>query len=521
MATTGKVGWTSYPPTVKIGPAPKGDFYRNGKPVKKPISGEAVAKILGITDEQKKYLKAWKVPGYRNISPGEQTVDMFMDVYKDLHGHLDEKQTLIDFGCGTGRAALKLDEHFDVTPMDFAFNCLDDNVAEHFGDRFVEHDITEKTRLRADWGYCTDVMEHLPPEQIDDALDSMFEACENVFFQIATIPDYFGGHPDIKEELHLTVWDYEAWLKKFAEHGVLVHRSRKEKFHVIFCVSGYEGFSFDKMKMNVSEDVVFSNIRTNLGKGLKTLMPFEEQVDQKVIVLAGGPSLNDYVDEIKEHKKNGAKIVTMNGTYAWAKEHDLWPVTQFMIDAREFNTRFVDPVDDKNLYILASQCHPELVDKLPADRTYIFNCNLDPASIEICNELLGEMYSFDGWFPCPGGSTVTLRCLPALKMMGFRDVEVYGFDSCVRDEGHHAYPQAENDIPDGSEDRVAFATVNGKKFPVEAWQLCQAHEFIYIYHRTLRGVDLKVHGDGLIAHCLETGVNIVDDKSLNILKKEQ
>jgi hypothetical protein len=513
MAETGKVGLRGQRPAVKIGPAPEGDFYRNGEPVKKPISGDTVAKILGISEEQQKYLKAWKVPGYRNTSPGEDSVDMFLDVHEDLNGHINEKQKLIDFGCGTGRASLALDEHFDVIPMDFAFNCLDDNVAEHFGDRFVEHDITEKTHLRAEWGFCCDVMEHLPPEQIDDALEVMLESCDNVFFQIATIPDYWGHHKDIKEALHLTVWDYERWLNKFAEHGVVVHRSRNEKHHVIFCVSGYEGFSFDKMKMNTSAEEVYSNIRENLSKSLKMLTPFEEQSEQKVVVLCGGPSLNDYVDEIKEHKKNGAKIVTMNGTYAWAKEHGLWPVTQFMIDAREFNARFVEPIDDQNIYIMAGQVHPALIDKLPAEKTYIFNCNLDPGSIEICNEMLGDMYSYDGWFPVPGGSTVTLRCLPALMMIGFRDIELYGFDSCLKGGNHHAFPQPENDIPDGSDDRVAFVTINDKTFPVEAWHLCQANEFIHIYHRVLKNkLNLQVHGDGLIAHCMETGVKIVDQK---------
>lgn len=503
MAETGNVGAVGHAPKVLIQPA--------GEAKKQKVSGSKVAELLDITKEKQKYIKCWNLDAYRNISPGERCIDMFLEVYDDLNKN-SEKQTLIDFGCGTGRAALKLDETFNVMPMDFAFNCLDDNVAEHFGDRFVEHDITKKSHHRAEWGYCTDVMEHLPPEQIDDALEVMFECCDNVFFQIATIPDHFGGHPDIKDDLHLTVWDYNKWLKKFSEHGVIVHRSAELHHHVVFCVSGYQGFAFDKMKMNVPVDTVFNQIRQNLSKGLKSLAPFQEQPDQKVVVLGGGTSLNDYVDEIKEHKKNGAKIVTMNGTYAWAKENGLWPVTQFMIDAREFNTRFVDPVDDKNIYIIASQCHPNLVNKLPEDRTYLMQCNLDPSSISIYNEVLGDMYSFDGWFPIPGGSTVMLRCLPALQMMGFRDIEIYGFDSCFSGSSHHAYTQPENDLPEMNEDRVAFITLHDRTFAVEAWMLCQAKEFIDIKRLLLRELDLKVHGDGLIAHCLETGVDIMDDK---------
>lgn len=475
-----------------------------------------LANVLNISDEQKKYIKAWNVDAYRNISPGENCVDMFLDAVDSLS---ERGGTLIDFGCGTGRAAKRLDDYFDVTPMDFALNCLDEEVKEHFGNRFVEHDLTEKTALRADWGYCTDVMEHLPPEDIDKALGTIFEAVDNAFFQIATVPDHFGGHPDIKEQLHLTVWDYDQWLKKFTDHGCVVHRSMEGHQHVIFLVSGYNGFAYDKLKMNTAPEIVWEQMRDNFNRGLKQLRPFDEQADQKVIVLGGGPSLNDYAVEIKAHKKNGAKVVTMNGSYKWAYDNNLFPVNHFMLDAREFNNRFVEPVDERCNYILCSQVHPTVLDKLPDEKVWLFQGNLDPASVEVCNEALGQMY--EDWFPVPGGSTVMLRTLPALFMMGFRDVEVYGFDSCLMGRDipdrkvdktkHHAFAQPENDIPEDDTERVGVVTVAGKSFAVEGWMLCQAKEFIEFRRRLLGGMTIKVHGNGLVAHCLAKGLDNLEE----------
>jgi hypothetical protein len=39
-----------------------------------------------------------------------------------------------------------------------------------------------------------------------------------------------------------------------------------------------------------------------------------------------------------------------------------------------------------------------------------------------------------------------LRAFPLLRMLGYTQFHVFGFDSCVQEDGtHHAYPQPEND----------------------------------------------------------------------------
>jgi hypothetical protein len=123
---------------------------------------------------------------------------------------------------------------------------------------------------------------------------------------------------------------------------------------------------------------------------------------------------------------------------------------------------------------------------------------------------------YESWFPVTGGSTVALRCLPALKMMGFRDIEIYGFDSCfmghsieanVDPKQHHAFEQKENDVPKKDNERIAYVTVEGKRFGVEPWMLCQAHEYIPIRQRILSDLTINIHGEGLIAHCIKTGID--------------
>ena len=38
--------------------------------------------------------------------------------------------------------------------------------------------------LKADIGFCVDVMEHIPPEKVGDVLDRIKDAVGRVFFQI-------------------------------------------------------------------------------------------------------------------------------------------------------------------------------------------------------------------------------------------------------------------------------------------------------------------------------------------------
>jgi hypothetical protein len=56
--------------------------------------------------------------------------------------------------------------------VDFADNCLDEDIrpmleTQAHALRFVEHDLTEPLTQSATYGFCTDVLEHIPTEDVD------------------------------------------------------------------------------------------------------------------------------------------------------------------------------------------------------------------------------------------------------------------------------------------------------------------------------------------------------------------
>ena len=54
---------------------------------------------------------------------------------------------------------------------------------------------------------------------------------------------------------------------------------------------------------------------------------------------------------------------------------------------------------------------------------------------------------------------------------------------------------------------------------LEPWMLTQAHEYMTIKARVLQGMNIKIHGDGLIAWCIETGIDL--DKLITAARRAE
>lgn len=170
--------------------------------------------------ERQKYERMWDVKAYRNYAPGEA---LAQQAFTEMAMRKGDK--LIDFGCGTGRPATQFQLlGVAVTGIDHVNNCLDADVNINFL-RCCLWDLPPD--LLADYGYCTDVMEHIPPEKVDAVLSEIKRVVRNrVFFQIATFPDGMGKR--IGETLHLSVHGPEWWKAKLSEHwgSVIVSGTR-------------------------------------------------------------------------------------------------------------------------------------------------------------------------------------------------------------------------------------------------------------------------------------------------------
>ena len=176
--------------------------------------------------EHEKYQAMWQYDSYRNGSPGECVADFYLDKCKP-------EGLIIDFGCGTGRAGVKFVEAgHEVLLIDFTDNCRDE---EALTIPFMQWDLTKPCTARAPNGFNTDVMEHIPTEDVDLVINNIMASAEKVFFQISTIDDIGGAL--IGATLHLTVKPHNWWKAKFKKLGYTVEFAENHAIASIFYVS--------------------------------------------------------------------------------------------------------------------------------------------------------------------------------------------------------------------------------------------------------------------------------------------
>lgn len=177
--------------------------------------------------EIKKYSDMWEFDSYRERSPGLRFVDDAVRLLQPKPG-----KSIVDLGCGTGRVSAYFKRMgLNTTALD-----LVPNACTEFDGNFVCAPLWRLDEIGSfDYGFCADVMEHLPTEVIDQCLLEIASHCKLTYFQIANFVDHEGDK--IGQQLHLTVKPFSWWAAKITKNYKVVSSRLAPKHHVFLCSS--------------------------------------------------------------------------------------------------------------------------------------------------------------------------------------------------------------------------------------------------------------------------------------------
>ncbi|MSR16104.1 MAG: DUF115 domain-containing protein [Gammaproteobacteria bacterium] len=237
------------------------------------------------------------------------------------------------------------------------------------------------------------------------------------------------------------------------------------------------------VRSNLSDADTLANIRHAVSLDLPWLDESPPH-NGRAIIVAGGPSVHAYLNIIKGAQKSGAVVFAPNGAMGMLNDHDVTPDYFVMLDGRPGSVRFIND-GFANKYLIASQCDPSVFDDLEFEDVTLWHSNYEGVQEHTGNR------------PCvlvSGGCTVGLQALSIAFAMGFRSIDLYGFDSSFSGGLGHAYPMPEN----VGEARFEYSVL-GKRFIAAPWMMRQAMEF-QIAARQLADEDctISVHGFGLL-----------------------
>lgn len=258
--------------------------------------------------------------------------------------------------------------------------------------------------------------------------------------------------------------------------------------HDVWKVGGFTSIP-EMQGMNVTHELALANVTQNIKLDVEWFTGMPDHRGTLVLV-CGGPSMKDHIQEIKDHRKRGAKIATVNNAMRYLLSLGIKPDHHIILDARPENIEFLQDAPEGIRYFLASQCDPSLFAALRHRDVILWHNGIGDGEeiFKLCEGIEKDC------IVVPGGCTVGLRSLWLARGSGYTKVHVYGMDSSYSGGEHHAYKQALND-----DDATIEVVLGDKRYVCAKWMARQANDFQRAYPQ-LTGVGMKlwVHGAGLI-----------------------
>lgn len=394
--------------------------------------------------------------------------------------------TVLDYGCGQGNLGKALGN------------------PEWFHEYDPAIDGKDTSPEPADLLVCTDVLEHIEPDMLDNVLKHIAGLSRrSVFLVISIVPA--GKRLDDGRNAHLSVHPAEWWREKLEKLFIVSHWDALAH-QVIMAGTTVREINTIVAKSAVSDTIRYEQALRNCPLVSRRVTE-QPRNDKRVAIVCYGPSLKDtWRTLFAERKVFGATIVSVSGAHDFLIEHGIVPDIHIECDPREhkaFFTRTPHPDVD---YWIASCCHPKLVDQLSANKRslwHVYNSEVD-------RQIIAPDGPDPGGYLLCGAGTVGSRAVNLMYVAGHRSLSIYGMDCSFTSDGEqHAGAHSgkvQHEWPVKVGDRW-FRTSGNLVYTAQGFMenmRLLSHTSKVNGEPCVEGTDKQIemflHGDGLLAH---------------------
>jgi hypothetical protein len=223
-------------------------------------------------------------------------------------------------------------------------------------------------------------------------------------------------------------------------------------------------------------------------------------VEDPVLFVGGSPTVTD--PECKSYEHNwywiksladqGHRIVVCKTSYQHALSHGVLPWGCLLLDPRDHVAEWIEPLDERVNYFIASMCHPTTWAHVakPGIKLYGYHAGVGAHEAEVILKLWGDAPVVHG------GTTSTFRGLSLLYNMGFRKFKTIGLDS--------SYPSKPKKLHGRSEKPLQNVTIGreygmGREFWTDPELIAQSQD-AEMFTKLHPLLEIEYLGDGLLQH---------------------